>query len=427
MADPQLLAGRLEHIVGRAGVSEGRGVTVDGPRPMIFVRPSAAEEAASCLAVCSEVNAAVIPAGLMTWLGGGNRVRRADVVLSTERMNRIIEYSPPDLTATVQAGVTLEALNAVARRERQWLPLDAPGGGRVTLGALAACASSGPLRLMFGTPRDYVIGLRLAHADGSESRAGGKVVKNVAGYDMCKLYVGSFGTLAVLTELTFKLRPLPECSATVAVTSKEVGALLALSAGVQASELQPASLFITNVVAEEAPQTKATDHVLLVRFAEEEAAVKHQVAGLIRLMGNECDARTLSESEAEQIWDRVANIDRLAATAVRMSAPLSSVARLYDDAGTRVAGCVAAADLGTGIVRIAFEADSKTAIDTIRSLRVKATAAASHLFIERCEAAVRSATDAWGDVGATAGIMQAIKTRFDPRGLLNPGRFVAGI
>jgi glycolate oxidase FAD binding subunit len=156
--------------------------------------------------VCSEANAGVVP-GRMTWLDWGNPLRRVDVVLSLDRMQRIIDYSPPDLTATVEAGVTLADFNEVTVRERQWLPLDPPGLRQASLGAIASHNSSGALRLGYGTPRDYVIGLKLVHADGTESKSGGKVVKNVAGYDMNKLYVGSYGTLAIITELTFKLRP----------------------------------------------------------------------------------------------------------------------------------------------------------------------------------------------------------------------------
>lgn len=144
-------------------------------------------------------------------------------------MCRVIDYSPADLTATVEAGLLLTDFNEVTKKERQWLPLDPPGFKSASLGAVAACNSSGALRLGFGTPRDYVIGLKLAHIDGTESKSGGRVVKNVAGYDLNKLYVGSYGTLAVMTELTFKLRPLAERSSTLMITSRYRGPLFLLA------------------------------------------------------------------------------------------------------------------------------------------------------------------------------------------------------
>lgn len=417
---------RLGSIAGREHIIEAPDLLVDGTAPALLVKPGSAEDVARCLGVCAELSAAVIPAGLMSWLDCGNPVRRADVVLSTERMNRVIDYSPPDLTATVEAGVTLEAFNAVARREGQWLPLDPPGSARSSLGAIGACSSSGSLRVRFGTPRDYVIGLRLAHADGSESRAGGKVVKNVAGYDMSKLYVGSFGTLAVLTELTFKLRPLAECDSTVIVTSNQRQSLLDLSADLLASELQPASLFITNLEINRTPGGVADGHTLLVRFVDSEPAVRYQrdVLGAMVASGS---AAILSESDATRVWDQFGNIDRLAATAVRVSVPLSAASRFYERACLRTPSCVAAGDLGTGIIRLAFDADPQSAIDIIKSIRAESQSAAGHLFIERAEAVVKKGAEAWGEVGETAEIMKSIKARLDPKGLLNPGRFVAGI
>src|ERR1051325_4333794 len=163
------LARLIQSAVGDEHVITAPELTIDNLRPSILVEPGSADEAAACLRVCAEMNAAVIPAGLMTWLECGNAVRRADVVLSLGRMSRIVEYSPPDLTATVEGGLTLSEFNAAAKSERQWLPFDPPGFAAASLGAIAACNSSGALRNGFGTPRDYVIGLSLAHADGTRS------------------------------------------------------------------------------------------------------------------------------------------------------------------------------------------------------------------------------------------------------------------
>jgi len=177
----------ITSVVGSDNLTEDPPIEIDGLAPKLLVRPASAEEVAACMRVCSELSAAVVPAGRMTWLECGNPITRVEVVLTLERMRRIVEYSPPDLTATVEAGLTLAEFNSVTVRDRQWLPLDPPGFGSASLGAIAACNSSGALRLGFGTPRDYVIGLKLAHADGTPSKSGGRGVKNVASNDMDKV------------------------------------------------------------------------------------------------------------------------------------------------------------------------------------------------------------------------------------------------
>ena len=221
MSKPQTeLATALAAIAG--SVTANPALRLDGLAPAALVKPATAAEVADCLRVCSEMNVTVVPSGRGTWLECGNPLRRADVVLSLERMSGIIDYSPPDLVVTVGAGMALAELNDTIRRDRLWLPLDPPGAGAASVGAVVACNSSGALRCGYGTPRDYVIGLKLAHTDGRQSKSGGRVVKNVAGYDLNKLYVGSYGTLAVITEVTFKLRPLPEQCVTVVLTPSDV-------------------------------------------------------------------------------------------------------------------------------------------------------------------------------------------------------------
>src|SRR5258708_1192217 len=165
------IARSIQSILGPDHVTKRPALRIDGLTPKLLARPASAEEVAACLKVCSQLDAAVIPAGRLSWLECGNPLKRADVVLSLDRMCRLIEYSPADLTATVEGGLPLIDLNKLIMKERQWLPLDAPGFNSSSLGAVAACNSSGALRLRFGTPRDYVIGLKLAHADGTHSKS----------------------------------------------------------------------------------------------------------------------------------------------------------------------------------------------------------------------------------------------------------------
>src|SRR6185295_16324631 len=282
----------LASVIGAEYVTEA-SISIGRLTPKLIVLPGSREEVAECLKVCSDAGAALIPAGRMTWLDCGNPSRQADVVLSLSRLNRIIEYSPPDLTACVEAGVTLGDFTAATMKHRQWLPVDPPGFTRASLGAIAACNSSGALRLGFGTPRDYVIGLKLAHADGTESKSGGRVVK----------YVGSYGTLAVITGVIVKLRPLADCNSTMLITSKYRGPLFHLAKRVLSSELLPASVVLCRRL------SALPEDALLIRFIDSEASVASQVDWVNAAVDDTSTAALLSEADAEAAWAEVADFD----------------------------------------------------------------------------------------------------------------------
>jgi glycolate oxidase FAD binding subunit len=412
----------LASTVGSEFVTPNHSLTLHSLTPALVVKPADAEQVRECLKVCAELDAAVIPAGKMTWLEGGNPLRRGDVVLSLARMNRVIEYNPPDLTAVVEAGVTLQAFQAVVNSQGQWLPLDPPGSSDSTLGAIASTASSGALRFAFGTPRDYVIGLRLAHADGTQSRSGGKVAKNVAGYDLNKVYVGSYGTLAAITELNVKLRPAPERSATMLITATRPSTLVDLARRIFASAVQPASIFLLEALPE-----VANSAALLLRFIESEAAVTYQLNEVQSLLDGDFQAAVLSDEEAEKAWKKAVNIDELAANAVRVSVRLAAVTEVFQKLLAMSEESFATADLGAGIIRLAFQANEARAVELCKACRREAACAGGTLFIERAPMIVKDELNAWNETGSLAKLMQGIKQNFDPQGLLSPGRFVAGI
>jgi glycolate oxidase FAD binding subunit len=423
------LARELAGVVGDQYVEVNPALRIDRLAPWVMVKPESADEVAGCLALCADHEAAVVPIGGGTWLNSGNPLREANVVLSLQRMSRIIDYSPADLTATVEPGIAIGEFNMVAMRQRQWLPLDPPGSPGATLGAIAACASSGPLRFGFGTPRDYVIGLRLAHSNGSQSKSGGKVVKNVAGYDMNKLYVGSHGTLAVLTALTVKLRPLPERFCTVAVTSNSHAQLSDLAGQILQAPVVPASVILSNAVRTEPPGNKLHPWALLVQFADTEVAVTHQVEIASRLLSPAGDVLEIQPEEAKQVWLDVANVDERRAQAIRISVQPSNVTPVVNDLERWLATdpIIVAADFGTGIIRVAFESTSATAIDAVNNVRAALSSFEASVVYEGRDFDVRSGLDTWGDAGPCGPIMKSIKASFDPGSMFNPGRFVAEI
>jgi len=428
------LANTLEGAVGPDNVSRFPDLQIDGLNPNLLVTPGASAQTAECLEICSRSGASVIPAGRMTWLNCGNPVKSADVVLSLARMNQVVDYNPADLTIWAQAGIAMSDLDAITRAEKQWLPLDPPGRG--TLGAVVACRSSGSLRFGYGTPREHVIGLRLAHVDGTESKSGGRVVKNVAGYDLNKLYVGSLGTLAAITEVILKLKPAPEATATAIIAMPKPEFVYPLVAAVMSSRLRPASLFVLNE--EMFARIRLTGHsqdqpgpcATLVRFIESEAAVAYEVAALRELSRGGEHSFTIAEGGDSDLWTRITNIDNYGDVCLKVSVPVSRAGRAISLCEERFPGCPAAADMGLGVIRISIAAadlDIMELIGRIKRLRAGVESIGGTVFIERAPALIRLEADAWGDPGPAVNLMRSLKQAFDPHAILSPGRFVGGI
>ena len=247
----------IAEIVGEANVSSNNGT--------IIVMPASAEEISEVLKLASSEHWTVMPAGNMTWID-----RTANLIVSTRRLNKIIEHEPADLIAIAQAGVTLTDFNAKLAEKGQWLPLDPPDDGRATLGGVVATGIGGPQQLGYGRPRGSVIGMKVVLADGSMIKAGGRVVKNVAGYDLCKLFTGSYGSLGIITELNFKLRPRPAREATVIATGND---LPASRRAIIEARLFPVAAEIVGAR-------------LLVRFAGNEKGVAYQIEEALKLLKN---------------------------------------------------------------------------------------------------------------------------------------------
>ncbi|HKV38232.1 MAG TPA: hypothetical protein VJX67_03390, partial [Blastocatellia bacterium] len=259
--------------------------------------------------------------------------------------------------------------------------------------------------------------------------SGGRVVKNVAGYDMNKLYTGSFGSLAVITEVTLKLRPVPERAVTLAMTSRDLAQLFALGSRILSSELRPSSVVLTNHGLSNILDAGCNSSTLFIRFMESEAAVEYQIEGLRRLAASLGipEVRALEASLAGGVWSKIADFDQSAYTVLRASVPLSSVRAAFQACTVERSGSIASADLGAGIIRIGLGREQQDVGVLTKSLRETVAGVGGTLFVERASAEIRREVDAWGDPGPGASIMTDIKRRFDPTSILNPGRFVRGI
>jgi glycolate oxidase FAD binding subunit len=218
--------------------------SVAGVQPSLVVEPGSEQELAKVLKLANGAGLAVIPRGGATKLEWGNRPARADVILSTARLNRVIEHPWADLTVSVEAGCTLAKLQETVAKHRQRLALDTLWAERATVGGALSTNDSGALRLRFGSLRDLVIGVTVALADGTVASSGGKVVKNVAGYDLPKLVTGAFGTLGVITRAIFRLHPLPKETRTISAVPTDLREAQRLMLAIQNSKLSHSALQI---------------------------------------------------------------------------------------------------------------------------------------------------------------------------------------
>ncbi len=415
----------LAEAVGREHVRPASdGDVVDGVQPGWVVEPADAEELARTLRRASEAGLRVIPRGGGTKLIWGNPPAGADVVLSTARLNRLVEHAWADMTATVQAGCTVAALQDALSTHGQRLAVDPLWPERATVGGILAANDSGALRVRFGSLRDLIIGITVALPDGTLAKSGGKVVKNVAGYDLPKLFTGSLGTLGVIVEATFRLHPLPDRVLTLScrVGASEPAALCQLMLRVLDSTLVPAGL-----------QLRVYDHDLPrldVRF--EGVAAEAQADRLRELAARSgCDyVGEVSHSvwsERQSLWhdrqDRCVAVCKVSVLPAHICDFCLLVRRAADQAGLRWRGVVQA--VGVGLLRL--EGASEQVVTAVQDLRRRAEASGGSLVVLDCPPAVKAALDVWGDPGDALELMRRIKAQFDPRATLNPGRFVGGI
>src|SRR5262245_16799938 len=427
---------RLREMFGedRAELAAGGHFRVGDERERAVAFPRNIEELSEMMRLASGEGWRVIPAGVGTWLEMGAQPARFDLVVSTAIMNSALEYEPADLTATVEAGAPLAAFNRTAADDRQFIPLDPFGDERSTVGGVIATASSGPLRCAYGTPRDWLIGVAVVHADGQITRAGGTVVKNVAGYDLCKLYAGSFGTLAVIAEASFKLRALPPCEKTIFFYSREAESLCLLVARITDSDVQPAAMELISPYAEAPPPLDAEHFALVLRFLNEAETVDWQVQEAARL-GSGVRHTTLGGSDAGEFWRAYyeSETSPRAEFILRLSALPADLNALIADINRALPRTPLHSHAATGGLRLHGELrrldglEAGDRLSKLAEMRRMAQARGGQMLILSAPDEIKSRIDVWGEVGQGRSLMRALKEKFDPHRLLNPGRFVAGI
>lgn len=422
------LEAALRHVLGEALTTEGAAFAVEGLTPQFVAAPASSEELAAVLQVAAALEAAVIPWGGGQHMALGNMPARYDVALRTSALDRVLEYEPTDMTITVEAGITFKRLQAVLREHGQFLPIDAPP--EATVGGALAVGVSGPSRHAYGLPRDWLIGCRVAHVDGSVAKGGGRVVKNVAGYDMPKLAAGSLGTLGVTIEATLKVAPLPAAQEAflAAHESLEDAAQAVFDADERGLALRTVALLDGDSSAAWLPDGPC---IAAYWLAGPSSAVERTARELgARAVG---ETRRL-EGDASERWRAELSSRRTPARGASLRAMLlpSHVAefmlhvRQLASAGRLAVTSVAYPT--TGLVLLTADvAPVEGFVELTRSARRWAEEAGGSLVVEAAPPEVKRAIDVWGEPGSSFDLMKQLKQQFDPSGTLNPGRYVGGI
>ena len=403
-----------------------------GTVPQCVVEPDTVEATAAAIGIGREHGLAMIPVGNGTTLQVGWPPRGFDVALSTRRMHRLIDHNAADMTITLQAGVTLAALDTMLARAEQWLPLDPPRPDTMTVGGLIAADRNGPQRLAYGRVRDYLIGVQVVMADGSIVRGGGRVVKNVAGYDLPKLLIGSYGTLGVIAEATFKVRPRPAERRTYVSPAASLA-----EAAQRALQLLdgPGVTFVEVVNAAAARSCGcASGPAVIVGCAGSRSVVEECTMHL--LQRSDWAVRPCEQPEGDAMYcalrsfPEAANDQMLVARISLLPAALASLLdRLETEAATRSIVVEVAAHAGNGIAWCRAHGPEDTlAIGLFAEwLRQAVRAAQGWVVFEYVPSALRMQVDPWGFTERSLPIMMRIKRALDPQCVFSPGRFVGRI
>ena len=406
---------------------------IDGVRPERVVCPASVPQVSRIMAAAHARGLAVVPVGFGAHLGLGAAPRRPFLALSLASLDALVDHQPANMTLTAQAGMSVTAVQAAAAGSGQWLPVDPPLPAATSVGGLIGANLSGPSRFSQGTVRDLLIGVTVVRADGSVAKSGGQVVKNVAGYDLGKLYCGSLGTLGVIVEATFKLRTSPEAKAAVRMTCGDVARVQALLERILKAPLEPSFIeLLTQVPADGsgcvvvvglagATEDVAAQSATLTTLAEAGDRIEH-------LAEDEAHAAIVELRDSRAVGEAFLGL-KVSVLPTRVSAFVAALEREGRSAGLAMA---VQAHAGNGIIHVRIErpeasgsqASARAVVDRLRG---EAARLGGTLVVEHAAPEIKPELDLWGGGIETLPLMQRIKQTLDPKGILSPGRFVDGI
>ena len=433
------LAGLLADRLSEAHVVEGFETerwAVCGRVPQAVVFPENEEQVAEILSLSSEKGWRCALGGRGSWLNGGQPPQGVDVFVSAERMSTVSAYEPADLFIEAQAGADLDALERRTIECRQWLALDPPGGERGTLGAMLAVGTAGPLQAGFGSPRDQVLGATLVTGDGRVLGLGGRVVKNVAGFDLLKLITGSWGTLGMITSVTMRLHPIPAVDRSLLFRAGDVASGAALARRLAQTPLSLAAVeLLVPGDGESGASTGASSPLVAVRIlesvdaADEAERVVSERAGMPpfqRLDGEKSAAIFANVRAMEDGAELVLRLSLLPSRLPELVEMTSRLKDVYDP--TAGWGMRLAAHAHTGVLRVMVTSVGRSdawvdrATTVLVDLRRALEAEGGSMVVSQGPPEIVDAMGAWGESGPTALFTAGIQEAFDPASILARGR-----
>ncbi len=402
---------------------------VDGLRPSDCVTPAHTDEIGLLLKEASDQGRAISPVGGRSMLDWGAPLKRLDLAIDLKHCASVLDYQAANLTVRAEAGVTLADLNRSLGERSQFLPLDPPFPERATLGGILATNANGPLRLRYGTARDLLLGVRVALADGQIVKGGGQVVKNVAGYDLPKLFIGSFGTLGIIVETTWKLAPLPKHTETLVAPFAQAEGAFSVAQRLLQSPLLPMSAEVVRGGTTMGPTGADEHYMLVVRFGGLESAIQRQMRDLVKWATAAGAAECTRYEDDNSLWAKLGNfvsdneiVLKIGVLPMRLRETVTEAelaAKRFDVRLDWVS------HIG-GVLLAAVEGADEQVIGALAALRTVASARAGHLTILRAPRRLRERVDVWGPMQSDRPMMRRLKQELDPKGILNPGR-LAGI
>jgi len=473
----------LEELIGIAGpdrLKTDPGVTaqyaVDGVIPKAVVFPKDTRMVAALVQCACRGNLAIVPWGSGTKMAMGNPPKRLDLVLCMARMNHMLDVDTANLTITVEAGVKFRDVQARLATEEDrcylpledlkteagefvcsdrshsgcFLPMDPPFSERATMGGVVATNTTGPRRLLYGLPRDLVLGVRFVTPKGDIIGAGGKTVKNVSGYDVSKLMIGSLGSLGILCEMTLRLLPLPEKMETLLFSFDAFSDAGAFAAAILGTKLLPAAVEVANKAAIENMDLRGSldfspgSHVVMVALEAFDEAVARMHKELLAMAQHfKAKGHSLVQEDKHRLfWLTVGELQGSAhqrfprLVALQLNYPLSAWKALFEFADKTLSQArldhTMLCHAGNSVTLINLLSgtkgtDDKALIVAVQALLAECRKAGGNLVVQRAPADLKKALPVWGEPGSDLPLMKRIRIELDPSGVMNPGRFAVGL
>ena len=393
--------------------------------PTYLIYPHTTEALSEVLKIAQENPWAVLPCGSGSKLNWGGPVQNVQLLLSTQRLNRIVEHAVGDLTATVEAGVKLADLQKILQQQGQFLPLNPAYPESATIGGIMATADTGSWRQRYGGVRDLVLGLSFVRADGNIAKAGGRVVKNVAGYDLMKLFTGSYGTLGIISQVTFRVYPLPEASQTV-VLSGEEEAIATATQTLRNSSLTPTGAeLVSATLVNKLGLGQGIG--LVVRFQSIPESVTEQGLQLISI-GEKLGLQTslYQDGDEANLWQKLPELVRVPTSGSGITCkigiiPTAAVKLLHQLHQMTAERGFASINISSGLGYL--QINQEELLDQGKQLRLLCEQNSGFLSVLEASPAFKQKLEPWGYTGNAVEIMRKLKQKFDPANILSPGRY----